>query len=204
MLTSPPISADSGSIPPIRDFFSLIPPEKWARVDGRPIVFLYGANFAKAQDPEALAYVTRAFQEDFGCGLYLVKMRDWLGEADAIYQWTGFSGLQMDAKVAAVSPGYDHSAVPGRTPIVVKRCDGRKYIDRWLHLLRLNPARRPWMVHVETWNEWHEGTDVAESREYGRSYIVPHPPILRPLAQPRPPPALRTLCRGGHGGLARE
>jgi hypothetical protein len=28
------------------------------------------------------------------------------------------------------------------------------------------------MVHVETWNEWHEGTDVAHSREYGRSYIV--------------------------------
>jgi hypothetical protein len=28
------------------------------------------------------------------------------------------------------------------------------------------------MVHIETWNEWHEGTDVAHSREYGRSYIV--------------------------------
>jgi hypothetical protein len=28
------------------------------------------------------------------------------------------------------------------------------------------------MAHVETWNEWHEGTDVAHSREYGRSYIV--------------------------------
>ncbi len=28
------------------------------------------------------------------------------------------------------------------------------------------------MVHVETWNEWHEGTDVAHSREYGRNYIV--------------------------------
>jgi hypothetical protein len=28
------------------------------------------------------------------------------------------------------------------------------------------------MVHVETWNEWHEGTDIADSLEYGRSYIV--------------------------------
>jgi hypothetical protein len=28
------------------------------------------------------------------------------------------------------------------------------------------------MVHVETWNEWHEGTDVADSREYGRTYIA--------------------------------
>jgi hypothetical protein len=24
----------------IRDFFSLIPPAKWARIDGRPIIFL--------------------------------------------------------------------------------------------------------------------------------------------------------------------
>ena len=24
---------------------------------------------------------------------------------------------------------------------------------------------------VETWNEFHEGTDVAESQEYGRQYI---------------------------------
>jgi len=36
----------------------------------------------------------------------------------------------------------------------------------------LRAESRPWIVHVETWNEWHEGTDVADSREYGRSYIV--------------------------------
>jgi len=38
-------------------------------------------------------------------------------------------------------------------------------------LLATNPARRPWLVHIETWNEWHEGTDIAESRECGRVYI---------------------------------
>ena len=32
--------------------------------------------------------------------------------------------------------------------------------------------RRPTnFVMVETWNEFHEGTDIAESREYGRQYI---------------------------------
>jgi hypothetical protein len=55
---------------------------------------------------------------------------------------------------------------------VVDRADGRTYIERWLKVLALNPEHRPWMVHVETWNEWHEGTDVSHSREYGRSYIV--------------------------------
>jgi hypothetical protein len=62
--------------------------------------------------------------------------------------------------------------VPGRTPLVVERRDGQTYIERWLKILALPAETRPWMVHVETWDEWHEGTDIADSREYGRSYIV--------------------------------
>jgi hypothetical protein len=62
--------------------------------------------------------------------------------------------------------------VPGRQPLIVERRDGQTYIDRWLQLLALRADDRPWIVHVETWNEWHEGTDIANSREYGRSYIV--------------------------------
>jgi hypothetical protein len=27
------------------------------------------------------------------------------------------------------------------------------------------------MVVIETWNEFHEGTDIADSREYGRQYL---------------------------------
>jgi len=50
--------------------------------------------------------------------------------------------------------------------------NGQTYIERWLKVLQLNPEHRPWIAHVETWNEWHEETDVAHSREYGRSYIV--------------------------------
>jgi hypothetical protein len=32
-------------------------------------------------------------------------------------------------------------------------------------------STRPWLVHVETWNEFHEGTEICEMREYGRQYI---------------------------------
>ena len=39
------------------------------------------------------------------------------------------------------------------------------------------------MVHVETWNEWHEGTDIADSREYGRRYIVLTPRVRRSVAR---------------------
>ena len=158
----------------IRDFWSLIPPGKWARVAGRPIIFLYEAAFVKQQDPERqFAYVKRRFREDFGVEPFLVKSSGWKGEADAIYSWGGaVNGPIIFRDVIALGPGYDHSAVPGRQPLVVDRRDGGTYIDRWTKVLQIDPQRRPWMVHVETWNEWHEGTDVAHSREYGRTYIV--------------------------------
>jgi hypothetical protein len=158
----------------IRDFFSLIPPAKWARVDGRPIIFLYEAAFAKKQDPQRqFEYVKTRFKEDFGVEPFLVKSSRWEGEADAVYSWGGaVNGPILFRDVAALGPGYDHSAVPGRRPLIVERKDGGTYIDRWTRVLQLDPKIRPWMVHVETWNEWHEGTDIAHSREYGRSYIV--------------------------------
>jgi hypothetical protein len=158
----------------IRDFFSLIPPEKWARVDGRPIVFLYDASFAKKQDPERqFVHVKARFKEDFGVEPYIVKCAGWQGDTDATYAWGGaVRGPIIFRETISLGAGYDHSAVPGREPLIVERRDGRTYIDRWTKAMQLDPTARPWMVHVETWNEWHEGTDVAHSREYGRSYIV--------------------------------
>jgi hypothetical protein len=158
----------------IRDFWSLIPPEKWARVDGRPIILLYEAAFAKRQDPERqFAYAKRRFREDFGVEPFIVKSAGWQGQADATYSWGGaVNGPLIFRETVALGPGYDHSAVPGRQPLIVERRDGATYIERWTKVLQLDPATRPWLVHVETWNEWHEGTDVAHSREYGRSYIV--------------------------------
>jgi hypothetical protein len=158
----------------IRDFFSLIPPAKWARIDGRPIIFFYEAALAKKQDPQRqFEYGRERFKEDFGVAPFLVKSSRWEGEADAVYSWGGaVNGPILFRDVAALGPGYDHSAVPGRRPLIVERKDGGAYIERWTKVLQLDPKARPWMVHVETWNEWHEGTDIAHSREYGRSYIV--------------------------------
>jgi hypothetical protein len=158
----------------IRDFWSLVPPAKWARVDGRPIIFLYEAAFAKGQDPQGqFTYVKKRFQEDFGVEPFIVKSSGWKGEADATYSWGGaVNGPIIFRDVVALGPGYDHSAVPGRQPLIVDRKDGGTYIGRWTKVMQLDPQRRPWMAHVETWNEWHEGTDIANSHESGRMYIV--------------------------------
>lgn len=155
----------------VRDFFSYIPPRHWAAREGRPLILLYSPGFAARQDPALFPYVRERFQKDFGVNPYLIKQTGWQGEADSTCNWgAAVSGLSL-AGCAAVGPGYDHTAVRGRRPLIVPRQDGQFYAGNWERLLHYKPVRRPKLVMVETWNEFHEGTDVAESREYGRQYI---------------------------------
>ncbi len=154
----------------IRDYFSCIPPKMWAAIDGRPIVVLYSPNFAARQDPALFPFVRKQFKKDFGTDFYLVKHVGWEGRADKVCQWGGALGLKAHS-VAALGPGYDHSAVPKRKPLVVDRQDGKFYEQQWQQFLSYDVGRRAKMVLVETWNELHEGTDICVSKEYGRQYI---------------------------------
>lgn len=151
----------------IRDFFSLIPARHWGTIEGRPIVFLYSAGFAAAHDQGCIDYVRQEFARDFsGVTPYIVREISWNVRADNTYAWGGALSLRNPG-VAALGPGYDHSAVPGRDPLIVPREDGAFFERNWTRFLRA-PSR---LVHIETWNEYHEGTDIAASREYGRKYL---------------------------------
>jgi hypothetical protein len=152
----------------VRDFFSLIPPKHWAMIDDKPIVLLYSASFAKGHDQGVVEHLCAEFPKQFGERVpWLAREVSWQVKADSVVAWGGALGLKNPGGIASVGPGYDHSAVPGRTPLVVDRRGGAFYEEQWLKLLQ-RPAN---FVMVETWNEWHEGTDVAESREYGRRFI---------------------------------
>lgn len=151
----------------IRDFFSLIPARHWATIEGRPIVFLYSASFAAAHDQTCIDYVRQEFARDFsGIQPYIVREISWNVRADNTYAWGGAISLRNPG-VAALGPGYDHSAVPGREPLIVPRENGAFFERQWTRFLRA-PSR---LVHLETWNEYHEGTDIAASKEYGRQYL---------------------------------
>jgi hypothetical protein len=151
----------------IRDFFSMVPARHWALIDGRPIVSLYAAGFARKHDASLTADLNRRFAADFaGRTPFLVREVSWAIPADAVYAWGGAVSPRL-LDVAEIGPGYDHSAVPGRTPLVTPREDGAFYETAWKRTLR----RAPNLVAIETWNEFHEGTDIAESREHGRKYI---------------------------------
>lgn len=151
----------------IRDFYSMIPPGHWAMIDGKPIVLLYSAAFARAHDQSCIDYVRQQFPKQFGGRVpWIAREVSWQVEADSAVAWGGALGLK-NVGVASLGPGYDHSAVPGRKPLIIDREGGRFYEENWRRFLH-RPSR---FVMVETWNEFHEGTDVAESREYGRQFI---------------------------------
>lgn len=151
----------------IRDFFSMIPPGDWAAIEGGPLVLLYSAGFAAAHDQSCVDYAKTEFAKEFGGRVpWVAREVSWRVRADSTVAWGGALGLKNPG-VASLGPGYDHSAVPGRAPLVVDRQGGRFYEENWVKFLR----RPSHFVMIETWNEFHEGTDIAESREYGRQYI---------------------------------
>ena len=154
----------------IRNFFSLVPPKHRATIDGKPLVYLYTSVFATNVDDTLFEPVREMFRNDFGSDLFIVRSAEWPGDADSVYQWgAALNFLILDS--AAIGAGYDHSAVPGRTPLVRTRDDGDFYTLGWERLLRMDPKTRPSLVHLETWNEFHEGTDICESKEYGTLYL---------------------------------
>lgn len=151
----------------VRDFFSLVPPKHWAMIEGKPIVLLYAAAFAKKHDQSCIDHTKAEFARDFGGRVpWIASEVSWQVRADSKVAWGGALGLRNPG-VAALGPGYDHSAVPGREPLIVNREGGKFYEENWLKFLR----RPSHFVMVETWNEFHEGTDVAASKEFGRQYI---------------------------------
>jgi len=65
-----------------------------------------------------------------------------------------------------IIPGYDDTKV--RTPgLVVERYDGKLYEQTWEMAIRLSPN---WIL-ITSFNEWHEGSEIEPSEEYGDQYI---------------------------------
>lgn len=68
--------------------------------------------------------------------------------------------------VGTVMPGYDDTVIrkPGT---VIDRRNGKYYKDMWEMALRNDPQ---WIV-ITSFNEWHEGSEIEPSKEYGDEYL---------------------------------
>jgi GH43 family beta-xylosidase len=145
----------------------MVPAKHWAMIDGRPIVLLYSAAFATNYDQSVIDFTKQQFAREFsGRVPYIAPEVSWKVKADNQVAWGGALGLKQPG-ISSLGPGYDHTAVRDRSPLIVDRRGGEFYEEQWLEFLK-HPSN---FVVLETWNEFHEGTDIAESREYGRHYI---------------------------------
>jgi predicted neuraminidase len=153
----------------IRDYFKRLDRSHWAMIDGRPIVGIYNSAFAAAFDLSAFDYLYDSFEKEFGIKPYVIADESWKkrGKADAWFMWGAALDGPRIRDVAQIGPGYDDSAVPGRSTPVRDREDGRFYEYSWQQAMRSGKN----VVLIETWNEMHEGTDICRSKEYGTKYI---------------------------------
>lgn len=152
----------------IRSFWSSVHPRHWACIEGRPVTVLYTYEFAANHDQSSVDYVYTRFENEFaGVRPHIIRERSWSFQTEGRYQWGAALHGPMFYDIAAIGPGYDDSAVPREPHSYRPREGGDFYRASWESVL--NAGRD--IVHIETWNEMHEGTDVCESVEYGRQYI---------------------------------
>lgn len=67
---------------------------------------------------------------------------------------------------ATVIPGYDDT-INRKPGLRVDRRNGALYRDLWQSALDVNPD---WVL-ITSFNEWHEGTEIEPSQEYGEQYL---------------------------------
>lgn len=69
--------------------------------------------------------------------------------------------------VVSVSPGFDDKAA-GPEGLVVDREEGQFYRKSWAAAL----AAKPDWILVRSFNQWHDGTEIEPSKEFGNQYLT--------------------------------
>lgn len=172
----------------VHTFYSLLPKEDWAFVENRPIVWFWAAYFDITFDRTFFTTLDKHFAADFSYHPYIVGESSfrfaitWTPSGrqmnkqtamplDDYYEWGAtLRGYSDDGgNIAEVGPGYDERRLTG--PDRVGRYQSRENGQFYEHNLQaaINSGQ-PYLA-IETWDEFHEATDVADTVEYGRQYI---------------------------------
>jgi hypothetical protein len=153
----------------IRDFYSLVKPRRWARFNGRVLVELYTSAWPAHIDPSAFTYASTRFSQDFGGNtLFFIGDQGWRNAGcpiDLIYSWGG-ADVAKFLDVSEIGPGFNNAAVNNGTGTGYRDRGGAsnvKYSNDWVAAHQVGHP----LIALETWNEYHEATDIAPSVEWG-------------------------------------
>lgn len=165
----------------------------WLRVGGKPVIFVYGrAVNALPADKwrDVLAHVRR---DNPAGAVFIADSRSpqiaAVFDGTSTYNIAGNTPRKTPAQIAAwargtypnwiagtppgkistvtVIPGYDDRAVHPAPRPVTSRWGGEVYRALWEAAITASPD---WVL-ITSWNEWHEGSEIEPSVEYGSSLL---------------------------------
>jgi len=153
----------------ISDFYTLIPKKMWARIDNRPLIYLYSSAFVSNYNQNCFDFVYRNFKENFGVKPFIVKEISWKNiTVDGVYSWgASLYGPTVYGRIGNLGPGYDDSACRRFQTRIQDREFGDFYAAGWEKMIGTGVS----LITIETWNEWHEGSEIANSKEFGKKYV---------------------------------
>ena len=164
----------------------------WLRAEGKPVIFVYGRALGelaptdwhqvmaqvRGDNPHGIRLVADSLDHAFvsvfdGASVYNITGQTQHKSPPQIQAWARVAYPRMvDAaalffdKISTVTviPGYDdrHLGRPPPRP-VTDRWGGDSYAALWREAI----AAAPDYVLITSWNEWHEGSELEPSVEYG-------------------------------------
>jgi glycoprotein endo-alpha-1,2-mannosidase len=165
----------------------------YMKINGKPVVFIYGRavqQLGLAEWLKALKMVNAEYEggivaigDQFSYGAARVfdgvhtyntagqlRGRDpsdvgrWA--AETYPSWVQLADAAGKISAITVIPGYDDRKIrkPG---LAVKRYDGELYRVQWEQAIKADPH---WVL-ITSFNEWHEGSEIEPSLQYGRRYL---------------------------------
>ena len=160
----------------------------YLHVSGRPVVFIYNpaafttdySQWAAILATPAIAaynamFIVDSFTADAATvfdGLYTFAPFGPNYPYDPVALYNKYQTASAVAKAhnrifaPAVAPGFDDSVI--RTPsMVISRSSYQTYVGTWYVALA---SQADW-VFIDSWNEWHEATELEPSAEYGVDYL---------------------------------
>jgi glycoprotein endo-alpha-1,2-mannosidase len=166
----------------------------WLRADGKPVLFVYGRALhelsptdwqeviaqVRRDNPGGVSLIADSMDSRFvsafeGASTYNITGQTHHKSPAEIRAWAHAAYLKMVGaagpdKISTVTiiPGYDDRNA-GRLPPrpVTDRWGGETYRVLWQEAI----VAAPDYVLITSWNEWHEGSELEPSVEYGSSIL---------------------------------
>ena len=166
----------------------------WLRAGGKPVLFVYGRALqelspvdwqaaiaqVRRDNPDGVVIIADSLDRGFvsafdGASTYNITGQTQHKSPPEIRDWAHAAYLKMVAaagpgKISTVTiiPGYDdrNTGRPSPRP-VTHRWGGDTYRALWQEAITAAPD----YILITSWNEWHEGSELEPSVEYGSSIL---------------------------------